>query len=230
MVPPKKKPRMRRTRGLVREIRRKSFHLSGLIIPALYAAGLVLTRDGEPIITRGSATLLLGGITATYFIFEILRLFSSRANEFLVRRLRLLMRRGEVREVTGTGYYLLGACFTVALFDPPVAIAAILFLVVGDPAAAIVGKAIGRIRILQSKTVEGSFACLATCFLIGLAVFHQVGARWPDAARLAVVGAIAAALVELLPLRINDNVTIPLISGLVLMLTATWLGVDVTLP
>ena len=221
---------MRHARGLVREIRRKGFHLTGLIIPGVYFAGLTVTRNGEPLFSRTVATFVVGAITGAALAFEILRLFSPRVNEFCVRRLRFLMRRGEVRQITGSGYYLLGSCFAVALFDPAFAIAGILFMVLGDPAAALVGKAVGRTRLLQNKTLEGSLACLATCFALGVALFHQVGTPWAGAAQVAIIGAVAAALVELLPLRINDNVTIPVISGLALMLAAKAMGVDVTLP
>ncbi len=221
---------MRHARGLVREIRRKGFHLTGLIIPGVYFVGVSVTRGGEPLLSRSMATIALGVITGVYLGFEILRLLSPRVNEFCIRRLRFLMRRGEVRQITGSGYYLLGSCFAVALFDPAFAIAAILFMVLGDPAAALVGKAIGRTRLLQKKTLEGSLACLATCFVLGVVLFHQVGTPWVGAAQVAIIGAVAAAVAELLPLRIDDNVTIPVVSGLALMVAAKAMGVDVTLP
>ena len=221
---------MRQARGLIREFRRKGFHLAGLIIPGVYYVGLKVAQDGHPLLSRSNATIGLGVITALYFVFEILRVLSPRANEFCVRRLRFLMRRGEVRQITGSGYYLLGSCFAVALFEPPIAIAGILFMVLGDPTAAIIGKAFGRTRLLPDKTLEGSLACVATCFVIGAVLFRQVGEGWADGAQLALVGAVAAAVGELLPLRINDNVTMPVIAGLALMLAAKWMGVDVSLP
>jgi glycerol-3-phosphate acyltransferase PlsY len=221
---------MRPQRGFVRELRRKVVHLSGLIFPLVYSAGLRLSSGGQPLLTRRSATIGLGIITAVYFLVELMRFVSPRANEFYVRRLRFLLRRGEVRQVTGSGYYLLGSFIAVASFAPPIAVAAIVFMVVGDLAAAIVGKAYGRTPLLAGKTLEGSLACLVACFLTGAALFRHVGPSWTDGLLMAFIGATAAALAEVLPVRINDNVTMPMVSGVALLLAARWLGLDVSFP
>jgi len=204
-----------------------------LVIPALYYIGLKTTIPGTktPMLTRTSAVLILGALTALHLIIEGLRLRVPSVNRFVYRRFGWLMRRSEYRSVTGAGYYLLGAFLAVALFSPTIAIAALLFLIFGDFAAALVGTAMGKIRLFAQKSLEGSLACFAICFVVGLALFWRVRPDWSIGVRLALSGAIAATLAEVLPWKLNDNLTIPLLSGLAVLLAALSLGiVDVPLP
>jgi len=83
-------------------------------------------------------------------------------------------------------------------------------LVLGDTAAALVGKTVGRVRIL-GKTLEGSLACFAVSFLFAWGV---VGLP----AWVAACGALTATLFELLPIPLDDNFRIPLSAGYVMKL------------
>ena len=69
------------------------------------------------------------------------------------------------------------------------------------------GKAWGRIKLIGDKSLEGSAACFIVCAVIS--VF------WIDPV-VGLTGAFVATLAELLPLRIDDNLTVPLISGAVM--------------
>jgi dolichol kinase len=82
--------------------------------------------------------------------------------------------------------------------------------VLGDTAAALVGKTIGRVRVL-GKTLEGSIACFVVSFLFAWGV---VGLD-PS---LAACGALTATLFELLPVPLDDNFRIPLSAGYVMKL------------
>ena len=101
--------------------------------------------------------------------------------------------------------------------DPSISTAALLFLVLGDMSAAIIGVSFGgevaTVKLGRSgkKSLEGSLAMLLICFVIGNFVFISVELReYPVA-----LGAIAATLTELYePFGINDNLTIPVISAL----------------
>ncbi|GIX06646.1 MAG: hypothetical protein KatS3mg115_1049 [Candidatus Poribacteria bacterium] len=211
---------MRSLRRLIRELRRKGFHFTGVIIPSVYCLGLKVPPPGalEPWLNQERAVLVLGVVTGLYFLVELIRLLDPELNRAFVRQFRFLLRRSETHQVTGTGYYLLGAWLSVVLFPPTVAIAAMSFLIFGDVAAALVGMAIGRVRILGNKTLEGSLACFVVCVAVGIALFS--GAGWPHALILALTGATVATTAELLPLWVNDNLTIPLLSGAALWLVA----------
>ncbi len=108
----------------------------------------------------------------------------------------------------------LAACFLcLLLFAPPVALAAIVFLIFGDVFAKLFGLQWGRTPLL-GKTVEGSLACLAVCLVASLFIAQVVAlSPW-----MLIGGAIVATITELLPLGINDNLVMPLSSGLVMHL------------
>ena len=78
-------------------------------------------------------------------------------------------------------------------------------LIIGDTMAAFVGTMWGRTKI-WGKSFEGSLAFFFSSCAI-LALLGRVGMQ------VAVVGALVATVVELLPLSINDNLTIPISSG-----------------
>ncbi|MBT3267283.1 hypothetical protein HN371_09040 [Candidatus Poribacteria bacterium] len=222
---------MLRLRRLVRELRRKGFHFSGLVIPVLYYLGLRVPIPGAdgPWLTRELAIWIVGAGAAIYLVTDMTRLSDPSMNRRFVRVFRVLLRPSEVRAPTGTSYYLLGAFLSILLFSPVVAIAAILFLVFGDFTAALVGTSVGRIRIFPPRTLEGSAGCLLACLAVGIALFWHVKPVWPVAVALAFVGAAAATVAEGAPWRLNDNLTIPLVSGLALRFAARGLGV-VELP
>jgi dolichol kinase len=224
---------MQGVRRLLRELKRKGLHVSGLVIPVLYYIGLKTTIPGSEarVLTRTSAIIILGVITVVHLAVEGMRLRVPSVNRFVLRRFGWLLRRSEYRSVTGAGYYLLGSFLAIALFSPTIAIAAMLFMIFGDFAAALVGTAIGKIRLFARKSLEGSLACFAICFVVGLVLFWRVRPDWSIGVRLALSGAIAATLAEVLPWRLNDNLTIPLLSGLAVLLAAQSLGViEVPLP
>lgn len=108
----------------------------------------------------------------------------------------------------------LAACFLcILLFAPPVALAAIVFLIFGDVFAKLFGLQWGRTPLL-GKTVEGSLACLAVCLLASLFIAQVVAlSPW-----VLIGGAIVATVAELLQLGINDNLVMPLSSGLLMQL------------
>jgi glycerol-3-phosphate acyltransferase PlsY len=91
---------------------------------------------------------------------------------------------------------------------------AILFNIFGDLFATVIGKSYGKIKILSGKTLEGSFSCFASMLLV--AVWSHYILSLPMIAGL--VGAIAGTIIELVPLKLNDNLTIPILSGAVMWL------------
>ena len=106
----------------------------------------------------------------------------------------------------------LGAMGALALFPMPAAAVAIYALAFGDTAACLVGKSFGKTQIpYTGKTLEGSAACFATVFLLTLCT---AGCSAPKTAAVA----LAATLTELLPIKDYDNLLIPLVTGLVLVL------------
>lgn len=99
----------------------------------------------------------------------------------------------------------LGVFLVFLLFGRETAVVSVVVLAVGDAFASIVGMKYGRIRI-GSKSLEGTFAFFLSSFLVLLPL---VG-LWK-----ALVVAFVCALVEALPMWIDDNLSVPLVAGLV---------------
>jgi glycerol-3-phosphate acyltransferase PlsY len=88
------------------------------------------------------------------------------------------------------------------------AIASILILILSDTAAALIGKWIGRVKIF-GKTLEGSTAFLITSLLI-VWIYPNLN-RFSGS-----LAALGATWIEVLPIKVNDNLSIPLVAGAIM--------------
>ena len=122
-----------------------------------------------------------------------------------------------VKDFAKSTHYEAGAawlfsCLVLLLFfDLNVAYASILILAISDTAAGFVGSSMGRRKnpLNQRKTIEGTMAFFST------AVFAAM--LFVPTSRALVVAFIAA-IVEALPLKINDNLSVPLSAGVIMHL------------
>lgn len=187
------------------EIKRKLFHLTSIV----YVLGLVYFE-------RRFYVSLLFVAAAAVFLLEVLRLHSPVVGGWLNRWFGSLMRPHEQRRFSGLFWMLIGVLVSVALVQPvPVAATALLYLILGDTAASLIGIRFGGPRWPGSaKRVSGSLACLAICVFIG-AVLLRPAYSWHGI----LAGAVAATVVEWGIFPVDDNVAIPVASSLVLMLS-----------
>lgn len=140
---------------------------------------------------------------------------------------RLLVRAEEQFRESAMIPYAIAVLLTILTVPKAAAIVAIYTLAIADPLAAVVGLRWGRRRICDGRSLEGS----AAFFAATLAIAAFVLARGTDGSALAIGGAavtiaFAAAGCELLPLRIDDNLTIPLVVGFMTWIVAAAFGVD----
>ena len=70
-------------------------------------------------------------------------------------------------DLTGSTWVFAGALLTIIFVPSPFCLIALFFLAVGDTFAALIGKRYPYIH-LGDKTLSGSFACLISCFTIGV--------------------------------------------------------------
>jgi len=181
---------------------RRLFHLSVCLTLSILA--LVISRDTFLWLLFSLASLLL--------LVDIVRLIWFATNRLFVWVFGPLMRRQETRGLTGSIYVLVGCLLTFILFDRDIAVAGMIFLGVGDACAGMVGERWGRHKIL-SKSMEGTAAFFVSSVIVGL-IFQYV--VLDISFMVLVVGALCAAVVELLPLPINDNLAIPLLSAAIM--------------
>ena len=187
--------------SVIAEVRRKAIHLAFIVVPLVYLYDLL----PKAFIVRG-----LLAATAVSIAIEIVRLNDRRVRMVFKRFFGDLIRRHEAHELLGSTYMLIASVLTIELFPKEIAVASLGFLILGDTAAALVGRTFGRFKVL-GKTLEGSLACLAVSFL-----FAWIVVGLP--AWLAACGALTATLFELVPIPLDDNFRIPLSAGYVMKL------------
>jgi len=169
---------------------------------------------------------LMAGITLIFLVVDFLRLHLNPFKGIFIVLFGSFLRRREFSSLTGASYLMLASTVCILVFGTGllgtsqaegrgVFIAAISFLAVGDTVAAIVGLSFGRVKIFR-KTLEGTLAALVSCIGIAYLVSVLPGLDLPLS--IGILGAVSAALVEALPIEVNDNVVIPVFSGVVMMI------------
>jgi len=184
-----------------REITRKLWHLSFIWAPIAFYFWIEQTP----------AVLIGVGFFFLFVILDVLRIWVlPRGNEIAFRYFSFLLRDKERNQFSTAVYFSLACVVCGFFFTKEVAVLAVTFLCIGDPIAAFVGAKYGTIRILN-KSLEGSSACFVACFVAALVIGFSF--------KIAILAALTATLFELISSRINDNLSIPIFSGL----TVTWL-------
>ena len=183
------------------EIIRKTIHLSiNSLIPLAY---LFLN------IPKLWMAVLLGISSVMIVVIDLMRTRNGWISKIFGKLFNGMLRSHELEgKFTGASYVLIGSFISIIIFPKEIAVLALLFTAIGDTAAALYGKKYGKIKI-WNKTLEGSIVGLITCFIIAL-FFPQI----PNIIKFS--GAFAAMLIELLPIKIDDNLRIPLFSGIVM--------------
>ena len=190
------------------EVRRKALHLLALVIPA-----------GILFFGREVSLWVLVPLAVLALLGDWSRQRVAIAREWLHRLFAPLMRPEEIPPFggrivfNGATMMCVAAAICVALFSAGVAAVSVAMQQTGDAAAALVGRKLGRTRWPGSpKSVEGSVAFVFVAALTGWAFVAAFGAEvtWAQIA----AGAVVAALVEVLPIPVNDNLRVPLAAAL----------------
>jgi len=192
-----------RSPSFLSELRRKSIHVSLIVLPLDILFEVLPWPRG-----RGQWTLLLITLTVAALAIDVLRLQEQRVRRLFRDFFGGMLRDHEESGLLGSTYLLLAALLAVDLFPRPVAAAALGFTVLGDGFAAIVGRAWGRKPVFR-KTAEGAAGGLLAC--LAWAAFLAGTGHLPWG--VAVAGAMVASLAELLPIPLDDNLAMTLFAG-----------------
>lgn len=192
--------------SLRRTLYRGLFHIIAGSLPAI--ALLVLPRLWVQIV--------LATVTILFLLFEVARLRLPALNKRFSAWLAPLLRTEEQHKFTGASYLLVGYLVTVLVFPQNIAMLAVLFASLGDPVATMIGTWKGRNKI-WGKSIEGTMACLLVCLAIAVIVATTIS---KPPLLVAIAGAIIATVLEVLPLRLNDNLTISIGSAAAMMLVS----------
>ncbi len=176
------------------ELRRKLFHIFSLLLwipPVLYLSKPLVVLVFFVVISLNLAVVLkIEPISGAFKVF--IDLFERERN---------LSKPGIQALFANVGIFL-----SFILFGKEATVVGVLVLAVGDGFSGLVGYHLGRRRLFYnpSKSVEGSFA-----FLIGSLLTLYPLTDFQTALKVSVLGTI----VESLPVKVDDNLIIPLVSA-----------------
>jgi len=199
---------------------RKIWHMGmGLFIVNLYLLG----------VPQGTALLILAGFLGADLMVENARLRSPNLNQRMMRLWGSIMRSHEVNQMSTIPHYIVSVILAIGLFPKPVAVLSILYLACGDPIASLFGILYGHKgpKFKNGKTLIGTCAGILVCVLISYVYLQAISVSNSTDVILAVslLGGLAGGLAELIPFEIDDNFTIPVVSGFLLWLVFIGFGI-----
>ena len=193
--------------NFLNEVGRKAVHLSVLIIPFAYH---VLQFK------LWFIQLSLFGVLCFFIPMEFYRLKINPSTwlNFITRESEKEYPANYLPSTLIWLLVLLGVDFFYSMIIAELALVA---TVLGDSAAALIGKGIGKHRLpnTESKTIEGYLGGITSTYLLGLVFLFLIGIQGSDLLIVPVLPAIAVAIFDFfedLPFWAADNLFHPLIT------------------
>jgi phosphoserine phosphatase SerB len=189
-------PAIPRSRGL-----RETMHISSFLLSfvSMYLTGNILL----------ASVILL--VTVLYALSEVARIRGINI-PILSSITWNAANKPELHEFAASPiHFALGIAISLLVFSAPIRYVAITILTLGDGFAHITGMKLGRtpLPFNKGKNLEGTIFGFLFAFLAAMIFVDPVRA---------LISAAVGMIVEGLPLPVNDNLTMPLVSGLVLTL------------
>ena len=195
------------------EVLRKCIHLSSLWM--VVAMGYLPCMTNIALFT----ILLIGCIAAEYGNHKKWRLLTLTYGALFNTMLRENEKQSSFR-LSGAPYLIGAALMCTVLFPTVIAMTAFTVMLIGDTAAALIGRRFGHHKINRgTKSLEGSFAFCTTGIAI-LLFFYLYYAQSTIFLLFGSIGVVIGALTEAYEnrIRLDDNFSIPLAVGICLHL------------
>ncbi|KAL0221192.1 hypothetical protein RCL1_001046 [Eukaryota sp. TZLM3-RCL] len=197
---------------IAKEIRRKTYHIAGIVYPSLiYLAQKHLYWN------RQRLTLLFAIFLICFDVFEASRLLSPSFNRTFFSLFSRTRRSYERHTAVGTFVYTLSSLICVFFFPPLCAAAGMFVYLVGDLAAAIVGKASKhKTQLNGSKTLQGSIGGFLVSFtLLSLVLRGLYISSTRDCMILSLFSSLFGIISEIAAgyAVVNDNLVMPIMSA-----------------
>jgi acyl phosphate:glycerol-3-phosphate acyltransferase len=183
---------------------RQLFHLiPGSIVPV---AGIFAPQE--------MTAIAFGVLALISLSLDLVRFQSPWLDRLYIRWLSPLLKKEEDHRITGATYMVIAGFIAFLLFDKVVAVSAMLFLSLGDPVASLIDRRMPGPRLF-AKSPGGTAAFIGVSLLVITALVSSGVFQYHWGL---VLGAVIAGLVELTPIPLDDNLTVPLVSGVVMHL------------
>lgn len=154
-------------------------------------------------------------LTLIFVAIDILRKKNSQMNAFFIHIFKPIMRQHEINNYAGTTFLFLGVMLLVLFFNPMVVSLSLLFLAFADPFASYFGIRFGKDKIYGEKTIQGFMAAYLICTMLTIGYLIFQGFNLDRVLLVGVLAGLLGALAELIPVaKLDDNLTIPVVSGI----------------
>lgn len=203
--------------SLARGLREHAVHVPSLR-PTNYArslfhvsAGLFALAMIEWVLSPFAMVVIASLFSAWAWSMEGLRRVFPKLNDVLMGVFGRVSHPHEAWRVNSATWYATALTVLALIGNPLVAAVAVTVLGFADPAAGLVGRRWGRIKLVNGRSLEGT----GTFFVVGTLVAFAVsaglhGLGLGPALLVAVCAALPAALAELFSRVLDDNFTVPL--------------------
>lgn len=195
----------------IQESRPESFSYFGRSVYHALAGVIIVSAGMLRILQFQDIILFVSFLFVAFFggyVLELLGVETVFSKSHILRHTPTFSKSSHYEAGT---FWLLSCLIVLTLFDALIAYAAILVLALGDSAASFVGKTVGRTPnpLNPRKTIEGTLAFFAVSLFVMMPIVPTSTAFFT---------AIVVAIVEALPLKINDNLVIPLSAAVAMRL------------
>ncbi|MCS7181048.1 MAG: hypothetical protein NZ891_06840 [bacterium] len=112
-------------------------------------------------------------------------------------------------KLTGDTYFMLATFIVLIFFQKEIAIPSLFFLVFGDAGSGIIGSKYGKIKIFPGKSLEGFLGGFFFNLIIALVLYKYIDLSF----LVLIVGVLISSIIETLPLKIDDNLTVGIITA-----------------
>ncbi len=151
-----------------------------------------------------------------FIIIDFARMRSVLVKKIFNQFFDTMMRKHEISgRFTGATWVLIIAVPIIYFLPKEIAILSLVFMSVGDIAAAIIGLSFGKTK-MGKKSLEGSIGCLTVCISAAL-LLNLVPLI------VSISGAVMATVFEALPIDIDDNILIPVGAGTTMAIVSSFI-------
>ena len=172
----------------------------------------------------------LGTAACLLYVFEQVRINYPEKAQKLLPFTKFVMRAEEQLKESAMVPYCFAVLLTIITFPKAIALVAVYTLAIADPLSAIIGIKYGKRRLVSHKTLEGSAAFFISTFVVSMTVLSIFyGSASGLVMLVSLLIAFLGSAFEMIPLKLDDNLTIPLFTSFVLWILCETMGLGVYL-
>lgn len=186
---------------------RRIFHSSGVLI--MFGLYWSLPPRQAAIVAIVCSAFMISVDTA--------RLFSRKLNRVFLWVFGPVLRDKELLRPAGSTAMMAGVTLIILFFPKNVVLLTLIFFALADPLASYFGIKYGRDKLVGEKSLQGSSAAFAVCFVSALVFYLTMGLMGDRLFIACLLSGLIGAVAELVPVgRLDDNFVFPVTAATLL--------------